>query len=143
MTRWYRDRWAEAIWAADLPTQPKIVALAYADHARDKREAWVSLPRLMERTGLSRTSCKRAMKQLRADGWLTMTTKESQHRARRFLLTLPASGSPQDPWTNPRGSTQAPRGLAQDPLRRPSGSTVSPDHKPNPYPMRPWAPGVE
>lgn len=58
--------WRDAIWASDLSTTEKIVALAYADHASSGiLRVWVAGERLQQRTGLKRTSSAGAVRRLR------------------------------------------------------------------------------
>jgi hypothetical protein len=91
---WPRTAWTEAIWASTLQPSEKLTALAFADHARNKRQAWVSYQRLMERTGYSRDTCARSLRTLRECGWLTVVSQGRQHHATVYELTKPAASSP-------------------------------------------------
>lgn len=70
--RWPRDGFAEAVWTSNLPPSQRLVALAFADHAHDKDEAWLTYDRLQERTGLSRDTVARHLRGLIAAGWLVL-----------------------------------------------------------------------
>ena len=86
---WPSKVWAEAIWASNFKPAEKLVALAYADHARDKRQAWLSYQRLVQRTGYSRSSCAAAVRVLREAGWLRVVDKGRQHHSTVYELTTP------------------------------------------------------
>jgi hypothetical protein len=90
---WPREVWAEAVWKSDLPPTQKLVALAYADHARDRDVAWASYDRLMRRTGLSRDTVARCMKALVKADWLLPVRAAGQHRSARYGLTTPSQQS--------------------------------------------------
>lgn len=87
--RWHRDTYAEAVWASELPPLQRLVALAYADHARDGDTSWVTYRRMRERTGLSRDAIARHNAGLIAAGWLQVVTPARQHRAAIYRLTIP------------------------------------------------------
>lgn len=87
-----RNSWRDAVWASDLKPLERLTALAYGDHCRPgESTAWVSLPRLMERTGMCRAAANRAVKGLAEVGWLTLVRRGSQHRSNVYALTVPAS----------------------------------------------------
>ena len=89
--RWHRDLWAEAVWCSSLPPMQRIIALVYADHARDSDVAWVSYDRLSERSGMSRASIARHLPLLVEDGWLVLVSAAAQHRSARYRLVIPAA----------------------------------------------------
>lgn len=93
---WWRQTWMEAVYSSDLKPLERLVAVVYADHARDKRQVWVTLPRLMERTGLSRDAANRALRGLRDKGWLLVMQEAKQHRATIYGLVIPESSSTPD-----------------------------------------------
>ncbi|MGW6226888.1 hypothetical protein ACWFQT_07225 [Cellulosimicrobium cellulans] len=85
-------RWRDALWASDLTSTDKLVALAYADHAGDgPLRVWVSAERLQARTSLGRTATTAAVRRLRAAGWLTLTSKGRVGATARYALTLPGA----------------------------------------------------
>ena len=90
---WHRERWSEAVWSSDLRPLERLVALAYADHAHDRQVAWVTYPRLMQRTGLSRDAVARAIRGLVEGGWLVVETPARQHRAPVYRLSTPVQQS--------------------------------------------------
>lgn len=90
---WWRQTWIEAVYGSDLKPLERLVAVVYADHARDRRQVWVTLPRLMERTGLSRDAANRALRGLRDKGWLLVIQEAKQHRATVYGLVIPESSS--------------------------------------------------
>ena len=90
---WWRQTWMEAVYGSDLKPLERLVAVVYADHARDRRQVWVTLPRLMERTGLSRDAANRALRGLRDKGWLLVMQEAKQHRATVYGLVIPESSS--------------------------------------------------
>ncbi|WP_282947837.1 helix-turn-helix domain-containing protein [Cellulomonas endometrii] len=100
---WHRERWAEAVWSSDLTPVERLVALAYADHARDQRTAWVTTARLIERTGLSRASILRAREALITAGWFVLAAKSTPRTAATYLLTTPEVSE-----RDPRGVTETP-----------------------------------
>ena len=71
--RWPRDAFAEAVYrSVELSPPQRLVALVYADHARDGDTAWVTYERLSQRTGLGRSTAARALAALVAVGWLKL-----------------------------------------------------------------------
>lgn len=82
--------WRDAIWASNLSTTEKIVALAYADHASSGTlRVWVAAERLQQRTGLKRTSSAGAVRRLRELGWLTIAVPGTTGATTRYALTIP------------------------------------------------------
>lgn len=122
---WWRNRWMDAVYESDLRPLERLVCAVYADHARDgQREAWVTLDRLCQRTGLSRDAANRARQGVREAGWLVVSERARQHRAAVEELTIPddfrgtgdvplsgASGTPRDTSGTPRDTSSTPRGL--------------------------------
>ena len=90
---WWRQTWMEAVYASDLKPLEKFVACVYADHARDQRTVWVTLPRLVERSSLSRDAANRALRGLREKGWLLVVQEAKQHRATVYGLVIPDDSS--------------------------------------------------
>lgn len=86
---WWRTTWTEAIWSSDLKPLQRLVALVYAEHARDKRTAWVTLDRLIERSGLARSTAQRTRRELVELGWLIEVSKATQHKTAVFSLVIP------------------------------------------------------
>lgn len=84
--RWPRDAYTEAVWSSSLTSTQRLVALAYADHARDADTAWIAPERLEARTGLGRTAAKTAVRALVDAGWLVLVEAARQHRAPRYRL---------------------------------------------------------
>lgn len=94
---WPRDAFARQVWATDqLRANEKLVALCFADHAGDQDVAWVTYPRLMQRTGLkSRDAVSRALSGLVEKGWLQLAERAHQWRSTRYRLVVPQeSGTP-------------------------------------------------
>lgn len=89
--RWHRDVWAEAVWSSQLRPLERLVALAYADHARDKDTAWLSSARLRERTGLSRTAASDAVRRLVKDKWLVPVDRPRQGHTAHYRLVVPSA----------------------------------------------------
>lgn len=93
--RWHRDVWSDAVWDSSLLPLQKLIALAYADHARDGDVAWVTYDRLRKRTGLSRDAVARHLRALVDAGWLVLVSAASQHRSARYRLGIPSPSSQQ------------------------------------------------
>lgn len=129
---WLRTVWSEAVWASDLRPLERLVALAYADHARDSDRAWLTLDRLMERTGLSRDAANRARLGLVEAGWLVLLGERNRRKADVYRLVIPArasspGGGPlSSPGDGPLGSASSPRPDASSPPDGPL-SSPSPD----------------
>lgn len=126
-----RDAWEERVWCSKLRPPERLVALAYADHARDGLGlVFVTVERLVERTGLSRSSVMRAMASLRQQGWLVPVEPARQHRAPRYALRFPvpggaehnAQGDQTDIPERSRADTPEPPGGVRE---SPSGATVT------------------
>lgn len=87
------------VWRLDLPPSVKLVALALADHAHDDgTEARPSRALLIEKTGLSKMTVKRAIEHLMADGVILLDRPSTQHYANVYTFTL----------DGPRGTTTTP-----------------------------------
>ena len=88
--QWPRDRYVRAVWQSDLRPLERLVALVYADHARDEDVAWVTYPRIRQRTGLSSNgSVTTAVTGLRDAGWLELVEPGSGRRAARYRIAIP------------------------------------------------------
>lgn len=92
--RWPRDSYRAALWGSRLRPLERLVALAYAEHAREADHAWVTYARLREVTGMSEDAITRAIKGLRAAGWLELKEPARQHRSARYWLTIPPGQHP-------------------------------------------------
>lgn len=93
---WFRDQYVDAVWESDsLRPNEVLVALVYADHAGDPDKpsndvAWVSWPRLSQRTGIrSKDALSRALRGLEKAGWLVLVEKGKQHRSPRYRIAVP------------------------------------------------------
>lgn len=108
---WWRSRWLDAMAVAGVKPMPRLVAYVYADHARQRRDAWVPISRLIERTGMSESTVIRSRKSLVSDGWLVETQGASQHRAALFALVIPEAFRPvtATPLEDPDLSERLPR----------------------------------
>lgn len=85
---WWRVTWMEAVWSSELKPLERLVAAVYADHAKERRVAWVTLDRLCGRTGLSRDAANRAVQGLEGGGWL-MSGERKPRRPVTFWLVIP------------------------------------------------------
>ncbi|MFN8147291.1 MAG: helix-turn-helix domain-containing protein [Candidatus Nanopelagicales bacterium] len=90
-SRWPRDAYIRAVWASDLKPLARLIALAYADHARKGDTAWLTLDRLVEVTGMSRDAANRNLRRLVDSGWLLLVEQGRQHRASRYRLIIASS----------------------------------------------------
>jgi hypothetical protein len=93
--RWHKDVWSEAVWDSPLLPLQKLIALAYADHARDGDVAWLTYDRLRKRSGLSRDAVARHLRALVDAGWLVLVSAASQHRSARYRLAIPSPSTQQ------------------------------------------------
>ena len=124
-TTWWRITWMEAVWASDLKPLQKLVAAVYADHARDQRTTWVTLDRLTQRSGASRTTAQKVRRELVQAGWLIEVSAATQHKAAVFGLvipddvSMPARGTLSDARVPGDGTLEDPRVPPRD-LRVPS-----------------------
>lgn len=133
--RWHRDVWAEAVWSSDLPPVLRLVALAYADHARDRDSAWLSNDRLRERTGLGRTAAAAAVRRLAKDEWLVPLDQPRRGHTAHYRLALPDSekavSRPSEkavsrPTAAPEGRLATPEGRVATPEGRLAAPTSGP-----------------
>ena len=86
---WWRSKWMESIYTADdLKPLEVLVATVYADHAHDKRIAWVTSERLMQRTKLSKDAMHRARKGLETKGYL-VALERRHRRPTTYGLVIP------------------------------------------------------
>ncbi|MFJ2297399.1 hypothetical protein [Oerskovia paurometabola] len=126
--------WRDAIWASDLSTTEKIVALAYADHASSGTlRVWVAAERLQQRTGLKRTSSAGAVRRLRELGWLTTTIPGTTGATTRYALTIPDDVAATLPAVTTGGPSARPVVSADDERVSPRDDRVS-VHDPDPLP---------
>lgn len=141
-----------AIWPLEMDSTPKFVLLSLADQANDSGECWPSVANLAKRTGLSERTVQYAIKQLVADGRITIS--ERAGRSTIFTVQTPATVAPPNeihprshctpppqpvhptPATiAPGGATGAPRTQRnrQGTQKEPKGALAVPD----------WVPSVE
>jgi hypothetical protein len=126
---WPRDTYARAVWDSDLPTLPRIVALAYADHARSGDVAWIALTRLMAVTGIrNKTSVASAVTRLVADDWLELVEKGRQHRASRYRLRTPQGYVSRTAEGESSGTSEQSSGTSPYPSGTSNGPDYSEDH---------------
>lgn len=120
--RWFRDSYADAVWAADgqLTANEKLVALVYANHAGadDKPEdrpesdtAWVTWARMAQQTGIkSRDAINRAIRGLEDKKWLDQLEPPAGHLAPvyRLLIPLPPAVREADPCDRQQSVSRTP-----------------------------------
>jgi hypothetical protein len=91
----------------------KLVAVIYADHARDADTAWVILARLCQRATLGKTAARDALRGLVGAGWLVETVPATSRTTATYRLTFPGEGSvsrtPGVHDTDPTGPAGGPR----------------------------------
>lgn len=125
--RWHRDLWAEAVWSSKLPPLQRLVALAYADHARDRDTAWLGGKRLCERTGLGRTAALDARQAVVDAGWLVETVPATARTPAHYRLAVPEGSARRTPDTS-EGSASRTRGVRETdptgPAADPQGSAT-------------------
>ena len=148
---WARDAWAEQVWCSTLRANDRLVALAYADHARDGLDSvFVTVERLVARTDLSRSTVLRCVARLRELGWFELVEPARQHRAPRYALRMPTPSRDEDDAVQgsqrdtPEGSHAdtpgATRGVTVDARgvsRSARGVSVTPDLSPHLSPHHP------
>ena len=78
----------KAVFSSDLKPLERLVAAVYADHARDRRQTFVTLDRLMTCSGLSRDAANRARDGLETKGWLVALERKPRKPV-DFLLVIP------------------------------------------------------
>ena len=146
-----RDAWAEQVWCSTLRANDRLVALAYADHARDGLDSvFVTVERLVARTDLSRSTVLRCVARLRELGWFELVEPARQHRAPRYALRMPTPSRDEDDAVQrsqrdtPEGSHAdtpgATRGVTVDARgvsRSARGVSVTPDLSPHLSPHHP------
>ncbi|MGC5584141.1 helix-turn-helix domain-containing protein [Ornithinimicrobium sp. W1665] len=122
---WWRHNWMNAVYSSDLKPLERFVASIFADHARDQRLVWVTMCRLMERTGLSRDAANRALKGLRDSGWLVVVEKGRQHKPTTYAMVIPGGsrGSGERPPEQPSSTGDGPLSSTGDGPLAQSSST--------------------
>lgn len=78
----------KAVFSSNLKPLERLVAAVYADHARDRRQTFVTLDRLMTCSGLSRDAANRARDGLETKGWLVALERKPRKPV-DFLLVIP------------------------------------------------------
>jgi len=111
-------------WAIQQPLKApaKPVLFNLANRANGSHECWPSLDRIAFETGLSKSSVKKALKQLRQEGYLTITPRKRDgggSASNGYRLFLPESS--QTPGRQMTGATSRPREGASESL--PGGAT--------------------
>lgn len=91
--QWPRDAFTREVWGSSLKPNQRLVALAYADHARDQEFAFLTMLRGKATTGLSQASLRRAIRELEKAGWLEVKELGGPKRATRYWLRIPAQQS--------------------------------------------------
>lgn len=92
--RWPRTDWLESVYSSDdLRPLERLTAAIYADHARDRDHAWVTLDRLIERSGMSRDAANRARRGLVNAGWLVPIGTPSRRKATKYRFAVPSLSS--------------------------------------------------
>lgn len=117
MSAWPRVAWLDAVFDSGLKPLSRLVAAVYADTARDRDSAWLTLNLLTERTGLSRDAANRARQDLVAGGWLVQISEPNRRQAATFRLVIPPASSTGD---------GPPSGTRDGPLSSPPPDTSSP-----------------
>ena len=150
---WWRNTYAAAVTASDLPSAARLVALAYADHAHEGRTAWVTFARLMAWTHLSRDTINRTLDLLVALHWLRpvgwrlpsgkVTTTPTPRRPVVYEITAgsPVTGLRGGTTIGPRGEAGSP--IVRTPVVRPSDSTSVQTSEDQPPGARARAPARE
>lgn len=90
---WWRNRWMEAVYSSSLKPLERFVATVFADHAGPRRVTFVTLSRLMQRTGLSRDAANRALRGLEDAGWLIAQSRKPRKPV-DFALVIPEGAGP-------------------------------------------------
>jgi hypothetical protein len=138
--RWPRTAWLEAVYVSDLRPLERLTAAIYADHARDSDRAWVTLDRLVERSGMARTTAMRARDGLVDAGWLVAVSAPNRRKATVYALAVPhASSSAPRPLSSSGAtplSSSAPHASSSAPITEQSRSDTQrqslPENKPHP-----------
>lgn len=119
-----------ALRGVGLPPAEYLVLMTVWTYSDERMlNAFPSMGRLSADTGLSRSTVKRCLRSLRAEGYLTVDAKggnvDGKNMATRYRLTLPQGGGvTHDP---PGVHERSPGGVTHDPLSDPS-----PDHESDP-----------
>lgn len=116
------------------PAEYMVLMMVWTYSNEDMVNAFPSLNRLAEDTGLSKSTVKRCLRSLRTKGYLTVDARggnvDGKNLATRYRLTLPAGGGvTHEP---PGGHQCTPGGVTHDPL-----SDHGSDHESDPSLARP------
>ena len=88
-----RDEWRARIWASDLATNPRMVALVYARFGENPASVWVVKKTGIQMAGMSRRTWERSVAVLVDLGWLTLIAGarggRDKGRAAIYALSLP------------------------------------------------------
>ena len=110
------SKWA---WSLDLPGPRKLVLLALVEHAGQDARCWPSQARLVQLTGLSRSTVSQAVLALEEDGLVDV----DRTQGRGSIYTLRPDREPVDREpVNPRPD--------REPVSHPTGSRSGPDREP-------------
>lgn len=113
------------IWEVGPQKQGELlVLLAISDHADDDGYAWPSMARIAKKARMLERSAQRIVRQLEADGWLTIQTGNGRHGCNQYRIN-PVQETPSEchpVQETPRPKRQKPRPKVQE-----TPSDVSPE----------------
>lgn len=113
------------------------VAVAVWNHADEHgRKAWPGNARLVDETGLSESTVKRSLRELKAAGWLRQESRGSRvkGKASEYALTLPAIPVTHDPYS---AVNDEPNTGHLETQYRSSGDSIQVTHDPPSDPLTP------
>lgn len=104
--RWHADTYQDAVWDSSLPARAKLLALAYARHARDAQGdrtpaadlAWLTYDRAMAQASIGKRALVTSTQQMLVDaGWL-VPVRVIARRPTLYRLAIPAAaaGTPEE-----------------------------------------------
>lgn len=93
------------MWSSDLRPVERLVALCFASWGEEKDvDVWVSYDKLVEQTGLARSTAAAAIRTLVDRGYLRLSQPARQHYSARYRLVV----QPSDTRTSEQSDTRTP-----------------------------------
>ncbi|MCT2279010.1 hypothetical protein M3G91_15415 [Micromonospora chalcea] len=132
--RWYADTYQDAVWESALPARAKLLALAYARHARNAQGdrtpaadlSWLTYDRAMAQASIGKRALVTATQQILVDaGWL-VPVRVIPRRPTLYRLAIPAAaaGTPEGTTSDTVEGTTEPADVPTGELPAEVGSSL-------------------
>lgn len=94
------------VWELDLESHLKLTLLAFADHANDQGRCFPALQHVAWKSGVSKRTARRHVKELESRGLLDVDTGGSGRGDRSTFVVRPEKGDRLSPYRSEKGDTR-------------------------------------